>query len=400
MLDKTQSDFETASPQLVKLAWAFTLGMTVQRYPDLNMSRECRIGKRRDLAIADECMFIINPGQPWPLMSAMERAIGQGEFWARATFRLLLRYFGNNLLEEANKVCEFCTLLLGNEHFEFCNFQDISKFKRQICKQIHKRRHTACEILTLAEMRAVDQPRPEVNFVLHRPVCITAWAATAAPTNARFVAPCRATQFPWECCSKMALGLNKLVAAARIAQNTSRSSRMTALGIAKTKREMSRRLLAWIDSHFDTKNVILIFSFAMGQVRHMEAETGIVNMDLSSLYLFPFETSKHYKYEIEMYRGKVVKTKFMDLLKGIFLPSLQVADIICLYNFCAELRRSLAEAFIHRNSMLEAHNYICSRYQQPSGSRLSFDALIALDNVSLSMFDNEYHVFREKSTIK
>lgn len=350
----------------VKLVWAFTLGVVTEQRrgkDETNFAFQCRYRSLElgHVALVDSNSALHNRND------AMKVARKNNYYLIRIVTLITLHAGDEDaIVATFDVVLAFCKLLSKNEdvHREnvdliqsTCAVVYASKVRKGgPCKvQLEVCKHAAAAAAAVAageEEEDAVRPLPERNFVLHCALRPEAWREAAILKRKTFMAGRCFKHAAWECCPPVALN-----------QHLARWN-ILARADSREKAAVTRCCIAlvcrWLRDHLDTKNLILLTCFSLGLAVERHSTSIMASLDLGHLYLFPRETDRFRKHVYEAYRGPRVKEELVDLHRLHILPLLTLQGLVNVYNFCYELRFSLAHRYVCQRASDETFRYLCA----------------------------------------
>lgn len=366
---------KTKSLPYKKLVWAYTLGLVAGERQDdrtdVNFSLHCRRKSLGNIALVDSM------GACYVKEAERERnQMRRGHQVIRNIVEMLKLNF-TDLATTLGYIVRFGKCLDANHNFHWHTLNQIktvrsaiyklppnsSPFENPCSAQLHL--ITVAKVSSFANTKCAN----ESNFPFHTALKASAWNEAA---NASYLQQaCGVQHASWDCCPPIKFNL-----CIYHIKNESQfpPSIATRRRIFTFKKECYSTLGAWLNQHFDTKNLILIFAFLLGQLAKRYSQE-LRALDLSHIYLFPNETERSNKETFEMYRGPGVKHHLLDTMKRILFPLLNLQGLINLYSFCQEIRFSLMQCNIRKSASFKALAFYCATKNSDAATEHGGNAL-------------------------
>lgn len=346
------------SLNMIKMVWAYTLGFVAERRHggvagEINLPMQCR---NLRWGLGDVALVETN-SSPFGIYNNAKRKRERRKLYYVSRIIALATSNGPRAacatLDSVLKYCD-CIYLYETQHMENiftlqCHLNRI--YERNSTKLSPCHTHLAL-MAFLRQSEIVETGGgsafggSELNFPYHGELTPEAWKLSTGrnASNAEYRDSLEGTRFAhaaWECCPPVALNARLMYLQAGDSGNY----------LVKLRRECIAMLCAWMEDHLDTKNFILATSFLLGMLASRQPRIfSTYDSDLIHMFLFSQETEKTHKEFYETYRGPRVKKHLAALHKQRFFPLLSIRGLVNVYNFCHEIRFSLAQFGIRKQA--------------------------------------------------
>lgn len=362
-----------------KLIWAFTLGLVAGERKDrndINFPSQCRIPPLGTIAFTDTNSPLYDDDNN---SGAKKRIRLQGNAYMRQVRYLTSGIHFTNVSKTLKHIIKFGQVLKANDKVHTHNIEQMKNAKRAIYSKIPSLPNymeNPCSI----QLRLIDVAKErclassviehaEENFPFHDSE--KTWNFS---NNENWVNPFTFKHVHWDCCPPVKLNQCLFhIQCERQFQCLPSAQRR----IQCHKNTCLDTLQEWLDRHFDTKNIILITAFLVGQLakRHQLLQTA--NGLFLHIHLFWNEAEMSAKQVNELYRGSHVKRQLLDMMRRILFPLLTVPNgLINLYSFCQEVRFALMQKYIRKRASLTTYAYYCAFLQQQEQQNEALQAFL------------------------